>query len=1104
MRDEAQKQAGDANAAGPADAADANATPSEPTLAEGGDKAISDLLGNATADPGVAFAPEIVRDLAALKKANRAVFETVRTQLKRVGVRVTELDGLIAHENDEGRRRDPTQAGVLVELAAAAELFQSPDETAFADIEVAGHRETWPLRSKGFRDWLRRQFFAATEGAPHSEAMTSAIGVIEAKARYETPVRDVFVRVGELEGKLYLDLCDATWRAIEVDKSGWRVVDRPAIRFRRSSDMRALPEPERDGSVEGLRPLLNIRAGEDGDNDFLLVVHYELACLRPRGPYPVMVIGGEQGTAKSTRSAMLASVVDPRKPILRALPREERDLVIAARNRHVLAFDNISGLRWWLSDALCRIASGAGFGTRELYTDADEVLFEGARPIVLNGIEDFVERPDLAERSIFSICEPIDRKNRLSDEEVWASFRAAHASVLGALLDAVATGLKNVADVRPSGLPRMADFAIWAIACEPALWKDGAFMSAYDANILGAVENVLEASPVAVAVRQLMAGLTGAWKGTSFELLTRLEGLVSERLAKSEAWPSNGRALSGRLRRAASFLRRVGIHVAFVREGHARAREIVITATTPAPGTRGVGNFASASSAPSAGGSKPSKNTGLAADGCGRYADGADANGFDADANRSEPGAEDGPGADANAADADGTRTVRLDPTVRTPVGANPLETADEIGGTDAADDADAKIRPFIGPGTRYANETGTALPPEDLVTAAEGGGVTFGRGDGDDLQGSYRPGAVPDPVIEEALETRYADVIEVVRRRGRAPAPEDRQASAEATRREGDARFPYFELFAGAGLVRVGLGPYWDCRLAVDDDPAKRSAYGLNFPLGEFVCAGVAKLTLAALPAERVDLAWFSPPCISLSSAGKRDGMAPSARGSGAIWSALRLNAALAKDGRAPRLIVIENVVEILADDDWPAIVEALAGSGYRVGAVVIDARSFVPQSRKRAFIVAAAGDVAIPPGLLADGRMAWGATAEVKRAGAVLPASLKRAWVEWRLPTPPPRTVTLADCFDPFAGGWVEMPLDELGPAARGRAEKTLAAGGRWLGTCFQRTRKPSAGQPAKSRWKQESRAKPISPALCESPQADRRGSRGCALKTARSVGE
>ena len=126
-----------------------------------------------------------------------------------------------------------------------------------------------------------------------------------------------------------------------------------------------------------------------------------------RGPYPVLVLSGEQGSAKSTLSAILRALLDPNTAPLRALPREDRDLFIAATNGHVLTFDNVSGLRAWTSDTLCRLATGGGFAVRQLYTDLDEVLFDAARPVILNGIEDMVERADLADRAVFLTLEPI-------------------------------------------------------------------------------------------------------------------------------------------------------------------------------------------------------------------------------------------------------------------------------------------------------------------------------------------------------------------------------------------------------------------------------------------------------------------------------------------------------------------------------------------------------------------------------------------------------------------------------------------------------------------------------------------------------------------------
>src|SRR3954451_3839927 len=141
---------------------------------------------------------------------------------------------------------------------------------------------------------------------------------------------------------------------------------------------------------------------------------------------------------------MLRALVDPNVAPVRALPRDERELMIAANNGHVLAFDNVSGLPPWLSDALCRIASGGGFTTRQLYTDSDEVLFDAQRPIVLNGIEDIVTRADLADRAILLTLAPIPEEKRKSEEELQAEFEAARPTILGGLLDGVAHGLAQL------------------------------------------------------------------------------------------------------------------------------------------------------------------------------------------------------------------------------------------------------------------------------------------------------------------------------------------------------------------------------------------------------------------------------------------------------------------------------------------------------------------------------------------------------------------------------------------------------------------------------------------------------------------------------------
>jgi hypothetical protein len=465
-------------------------------------------------------------------------------------------------------------ADVLIELAESADLFHTAKLDCYADVMVRGHRETMLIDGKNFRRWLARQFYDEQKSAPNSEAVRYALEVIKAKASFDAAEREAFVRAAAYGDKFYLDLCDPEWRAVEIDADGWRLVDAPPVRFRRLSGMLPLPAPVKGGSVESLRGFLNLSS----DADFALVVAWLLAALRPCGPYPVMVLAGEQGSAKSTLSSILKALVDPNAAPLRALPREDRDLFIAANNGHVLNFDNVSNLPNWISDTLCRLATGGGFATRQLYTDGEEQLFAAQRPIILNGIEDVVTRPDLADRTVFLHLAQIPEDKRKIERELKSAFEAERPKLLGAHLDSVVHGIRHLAETHLDELPRMADFAIWATACETT---KGSFMMAYNENISKAVMSVIDADLVSNTVKTLMANRL-EWTGTATELLTQLEQIAGDRIARSRAWPNSPQALSGKLRRGATFLRKAGIHLEYDRKsGGNRERTITISRVAP-------------------------------------------------------------------------------------------------------------------------------------------------------------------------------------------------------------------------------------------------------------------------------------------------------------------------------------------------------------------------------------------------------------------------------------------------------------------------------------------------------------------------------------------
>jgi hypothetical protein len=245
------------------------------------------------------------------------------------------------------------------------------------------------------------------------------------------------------------------------------------------------------------------------------------------------------------------------------------------------------------------------------------MLFAASRPVILNGIEDIVSRSDLADRAVFLTLEPIPEERRRSEAELWAAFELERPRILGALLDAVVEGLRRLPEMHPPKLPRMADFALWAAACETALWPAGTFLSVYRGNRDEVVEAMIEADPIATAVRSMMAERM-EWAGTATELLGTLEKMADEGVVRSKEWPSSPRALSGKLRRAVTCLRRVGVEIILdKREGKKRTRVIQMTRAAFTPEIEGIQSYGP--SAPSASSSKtnaPNVDTARAADGC--------------------------------------------------------------------------------------------------------------------------------------------------------------------------------------------------------------------------------------------------------------------------------------------------------------------------------------------------------------------------------------------------------------------------------------------------------------------------------------------------------
>jgi len=500
---------------------------------------------------------------------------------------------------EEGKAKK-TQAAALVDIGRRAELFHDADGKAFASIAVREHRETHPIRSRGFRRHLAHEYYLAYKKPPGSQATEDALRMLETTAAYEGEARAIPIRVAEHEGAIWIDLGGPDWDAVRVTRDGWAVVTSSAVpvRFRRGSDTAALPYPVAGGSLTQLRPFVNCT-----DGDWPLVVGWVLSAFCPRTSmtYPVLVFVGEQGSAKSTASRVVKRLTDPSTELLRTEQREVRDLYISATHSWVVALDNVSGLPSWLSDALCRLSTGGGFSTRSLYTDDEDFIFAAKRPIVLNGIGDVATRSDLLDRAMLVRFPTITEDKRKTEDDFWTAFDDARPHIFGALLDALAEALRRYADTRLDRLPRMADAARWVVAAEGVLpWPAGTFLAAMRESGSAANEVVIDAEVIVPALRKVASQGDG-FTGKVSALLALINVEAGEAATRQRSWPKQPNGLSSRLRRIAPALRANGWTIDFPDEkGGRRTREVHLSVPVE-PGEAEEGNPATGNPDPRAG-----------------------------------------------------------------------------------------------------------------------------------------------------------------------------------------------------------------------------------------------------------------------------------------------------------------------------------------------------------------------------------------------------------------------------------------------------------------------------------------------------------------------
>lgn len=386
-------------------------------------------------------------------------------------------------------------------------------------------------------------------------ATKSVIEALSANALFGDGIGpvEVSIRTAKTQDGYVFDLGREEGQCVVVTKTGWSVVTHPDVYFVRPETSLELPIPEANGSLDPLWESINIPATHRE-----LVTTWLIDSLRPDTPYPVLCLTGEQGTAKSTTQARLKALIDPQWGDLVTQVGKPEDVYLNANSAHLLSYNNLSKLTPTQQDIFCSISTGGAFKKRKLYGDLGQIVIDAARPVVLNGINNVITRPDLASRSICVELPVIEQREDMQtlDER----FTDALPTILGGLFDAFSTALKNLDDAQARSGARLHDFE----RLGNAIYLDEGFdfSSRCAAMMDEQAQSAVDSSPVILRLVRYMEN-NDEFHGTYQELLTilRQTSCAGELDTDTTAFPNSPAGLSRAVKRAQPALRMMGINV---------------------------------------------------------------------------------------------------------------------------------------------------------------------------------------------------------------------------------------------------------------------------------------------------------------------------------------------------------------------------------------------------------------------------------------------------------------------------------------------------------------------------------------------------------------
>lgn len=467
---------------------------------------------------------------------------------------MTAVTPMTANSQNNANTKDPT---AFLEDLIVDKFHDDQGKTYITVSDKNGRQATLLIRSDQCGQFIRKTFYEKTKRGLEKRQFEKITTTLDAQASFDGRLEEACLRVGRTDtGGIEIDIGDDTGKVIRVEANKKLKLAKPSLKFIRPKGFGALAFDESKPDFDRLWEFINV----EDEADRALLACWCLMAFNPDGPFPLLVLQGEQGSAKTTATRMLRALLDPGIGETRSLPSKEQDLFIAAQGNWIPSFDNLSGMRHEMSNALCRLSTGGAFATRQLYTDGGEIVHEAKRPVILNGIDDLVTKPDLASRSVIIQLPVIKPGQRRDSETLQKEYAEARPSILAGLLAALKTALERHPDVFLKEAPRLADFARFATASEPAFgFDDGVVVKALMNSQTDAQRNALELDPVAVRILEHFKGHNcgDPIEGTASEIMEQLEGSSNP----PQNWPRTASHFSQHLSRITPDLRAENIEV---------------------------------------------------------------------------------------------------------------------------------------------------------------------------------------------------------------------------------------------------------------------------------------------------------------------------------------------------------------------------------------------------------------------------------------------------------------------------------------------------------------------------------------------------------------